>query len=94
MTTTAESGSSTDVAAGDTNQITGRVRDASYVGVSTQYLVKLDDGQEVVVYTQNLDVVASPNSIPLASASFSLAAQAHLRHCRRSRSERRDTTDA
>ena len=41
---------------GDTNQLIGRVSDASYVGVSTQYVVKLDAGKEVVVYAQNLEV--------------------------------------
>jgi spermidine/putrescine transport system ATP-binding protein len=37
------------------NMIDGRVTDASYVGVSTQYIVKLDDGRDVTVYEQNLD---------------------------------------
>ena len=35
--------------------IDGRVTDASYVGVSTQYVVRLDDGRDVTVYAQNLD---------------------------------------
>jgi spermidine/putrescine transport system ATP-binding protein len=38
------------------NELLGRVSDASYVGVSTQYVVRLDEGHDVVVYTQNLDV--------------------------------------
>jgi spermidine/putrescine transport system ATP-binding protein len=38
------------------NEILGRVSDASYVGVSTQYVVRLDEGRDVVVYTQNLEV--------------------------------------
>jgi spermidine/putrescine transport system ATP-binding protein len=38
------------------NELVGRVSDASYVGVSTQYVVHLDDGQDVVVYAQNLDI--------------------------------------
>jgi spermidine/putrescine transport system ATP-binding protein len=38
------------------NELLGRVSDASYVGVSTQYVVRLDEGRDVVVYTQNLDV--------------------------------------
>jgi spermidine/putrescine transport system ATP-binding protein len=37
------------------NAIEGRVLDASYVGVSTQYLVRLDDGHDVTVYAQNLE---------------------------------------
>ncbi|MEP7378335.1 MAG: ABC transporter ATP-binding protein [Chloroflexota bacterium] len=43
-------------AANGSNELVGRVSDASYVGVSTQYVVRLDDGQDVVVYTQNLDI--------------------------------------
>jgi spermidine/putrescine transport system ATP-binding protein len=39
----------------DTNLIEGSVIDASYVGVSTQYVVRLDSGKDVVVYSQNLD---------------------------------------
>ncbi len=38
------------------NELLGRVSDASYVGVSTQYVVRLDEGRDVVVYTQNLEV--------------------------------------
>jgi spermidine/putrescine transport system ATP-binding protein len=37
------------------NQLVGTVSDASYVGVSTQYVVRLDEGQDVVVYAQNLE---------------------------------------
>ena len=36
------------------NAITGVVTDASYIGVSTQYLVELPWGQEVSVFSQNL----------------------------------------
>jgi spermidine/putrescine transport system ATP-binding protein len=36
------------------NAITGVVTDASYIGVSTQYLVALPWGQEVGVFSQNL----------------------------------------
>jgi spermidine/putrescine transport system ATP-binding protein len=36
------------------NSLTGVVTDASYMGVSTQYLVKLPWGQEVAVFSQNL----------------------------------------
>src|SRR3954447_6045336 len=39
----------------ETNVIDGRVTDASYVGVSTQYVVRLDDGRDVTVYAQNLE---------------------------------------
>jgi spermidine/putrescine transport system ATP-binding protein len=36
------------------NAISGVVTDASYIGVSTQYLVELPWGQEVSVFSQNL----------------------------------------
>jgi spermidine/putrescine transport system ATP-binding protein len=36
------------------NSVTGVVTDASYIGVSTQYLVQLPWGQEVGVFSQNL----------------------------------------
>ena len=36
------------------NAVTGVVTDASYIGVSTQYLVALPWGQEVGVFSQNL----------------------------------------
>jgi len=36
------------------NSITGTVTDASYMGVSTQYLVRLPWDQEVSVFSQNL----------------------------------------
>ncbi len=39
----------------DTNVLDGRVMDASYVGVSTQYVVRLEDGSDVTVYLQNLE---------------------------------------
>jgi spermidine/putrescine transport system ATP-binding protein len=37
------------------NELRGIVTDASYVGVSTQYVIRLEQGQDVVVYTQNLE---------------------------------------
>lgn len=39
---------------GGENSVTGVVTDASYIGVSTQYLVMLPWGQEVGVFSQNL----------------------------------------
>jgi spermidine/putrescine transport system ATP-binding protein len=47
---------SAETPASDSNSIEGTITDASYVGVSTQYVVRLDDGHEVKVYTQNLEV--------------------------------------
>ena len=40
---------------GETNAIEGVVLDASYIGVSTQYLVETPDGHRLVVYAQNLE---------------------------------------
>jgi spermidine/putrescine transport system ATP-binding protein len=37
------------------NVLTGTVRDASYLGVSTQYIVELDSGERVTIYEQNVD---------------------------------------
>lgn len=41
--------------AADTNTLDGTVLDASYIGVSTQYLVKTGDGHKLTVYAQNLE---------------------------------------
>lgn len=38
------------------NRVTGRVTDASFTGVSTQYLVEAAWGQELMVFEQNLAV--------------------------------------
>ncbi len=43
----------------ETNGLDGTVFDASYVGVSTQYLVKTADGHTLTVYAQNLTSGAS-----------------------------------
>jgi len=39
----------------NTNAIEGTVLDASYIGVSTQYLVETADGHKLTVYAQNLE---------------------------------------
>jgi spermidine/putrescine transport system ATP-binding protein len=38
------------------NSLGGTVLDASYIGVSTQYLIQTGDGHRMVVYAQNLEV--------------------------------------
>jgi spermidine/putrescine transport system ATP-binding protein len=43
-----------EVAAGF-NRLTGTLTDASYLGVSTQYIVRLPDGHNVTVYEQNVE---------------------------------------
>ena len=50
------SGAGSAAGGADANQLEGSVLDASYVGVSTQYVVRTDDGHEIVVYSQNLEV--------------------------------------
>jgi len=37
------------------NQLTGVIRDASYLGVSTQYQIAAKDGAELTVYEQNVE---------------------------------------
>jgi spermidine/putrescine transport system ATP-binding protein len=37
------------------NSLGGQVLDASYIGVSTQYLIKTPDGHRMTVYAQNLE---------------------------------------
>jgi spermidine/putrescine transport system ATP-binding protein len=39
----------------DVNVLAGTVLDASYIGVSTQYLVQTADGHKLTVYAQNLE---------------------------------------
>jgi spermidine/putrescine transport system ATP-binding protein len=62
-----------EVAAGvdrEANALEGTVVDASYVGVSTQYLVETADGRRLTAYAQNLET---------AGASEVLAAGQHVR---------------
>jgi spermidine/putrescine transport system ATP-binding protein len=37
------------------NQLSGTVRDASYIGVSTQYIVEARGGAQIMVYEQNVE---------------------------------------
>jgi spermidine/putrescine transport system ATP-binding protein len=43
----------------DLNTLEGTVLDASYIGVSTQYLVQTAEGQKLTVYAQNLETSGS-----------------------------------
>jgi spermidine/putrescine transport system ATP-binding protein len=40
---------------GELNSLDGTILDASYIGVSTQYLVETRDGHKLTVYAQNLE---------------------------------------
>jgi spermidine/putrescine transport system ATP-binding protein len=44
-----------DAPAADTNAIDGTVLDASYIGVSTQYIIEMKDGHRMTVYAQNIE---------------------------------------
>jgi spermidine/putrescine transport system ATP-binding protein len=44
-----------DLASPDTNAIEGVVFDASYIGVSTQYIIETKDGHKLTVYAQNIE---------------------------------------
>jgi spermidine/putrescine transport system ATP-binding protein len=45
------------------NSLAGVVLDASYIGVSTQYLVETADGHRLTVYTQNLDTAGASEAM-------------------------------
>jgi spermidine/putrescine transport system ATP-binding protein len=44
-----------DHASSDSNAIEGTVFDASYIGVSTQYIIETKDGHKLTVYAQNIE---------------------------------------
>jgi len=46
-----------------TNAIEGVVLDASYIGVSTQYLVETRDGHKLTVYAQNLETSGASEAL-------------------------------
>ena len=49
--------------ASDENAVEGVVLDASYIGVSTQYLVETDDGHRLTVYAQNLETSGAAEAL-------------------------------
>jgi spermidine/putrescine transport system ATP-binding protein len=46
-----------------TNALEGTVVDASYIGVSTQYLIETGDGHRLVVYAQNLETSGASEAL-------------------------------
>ena len=58
-------GATATAADAETNVLEGNVQDASYVGVSTQYVIMTDDGQEIVVYSQNLEVSGARDQLSI-----------------------------
>jgi spermidine/putrescine transport system ATP-binding protein len=59
----AESGASGGDGEGDLNSLGGTVLDASYIGVSTQYLVETGDGHRLVIYAQNLETSGASEAL-------------------------------
>jgi spermidine/putrescine transport system ATP-binding protein len=57
-----DSGAGTD-GSGGVNALEGTVLDASYIGVSTQYLVETRDGHKMTAYTQNLETAGVAEAI-------------------------------
>ena len=47
----------------ESNALEGTVLDASYIGVSTQYLVQTADGHKLTVYAQNLEIGGAGEAI-------------------------------
>ena len=56
-------GAELDSSHGETNALDGTVLDASYIGVSTQYLVQTADGHKLTVYAQNLEIGGAGEAI-------------------------------
>jgi spermidine/putrescine transport system ATP-binding protein len=64
VTTAAASGDQPAAPAGH-NAVTGTVADASFVGVSTQYLVTVTGGEELTVFSQNTGAAPLPSGAPV-----------------------------
>jgi spermidine/putrescine transport system ATP-binding protein len=45
------------------NHLRGTIRDASYVGVSTEYIVRTGDGHDLVVYAQNIETSGAAQTL-------------------------------
>ena len=45
------------------NHLSGKIADASYVGVHTTYLVRTDDGHQLTVYAQNLETSGASQAL-------------------------------
>jgi len=61
VTAVAEHG--TDEATEGLNRLRGTILDASYIGVSTQYLVETVDGHRLTVYAQNLETSGAAEAL-------------------------------
>jgi spermidine/putrescine transport system ATP-binding protein len=56
-------GAGSESGGGESNALEGTVLDASYIGVSTQYLVQTADGHKLTVYAQNLEIGGAGEAI-------------------------------
>ncbi len=52
-----------ETASAELNSLGGTVLDASYIGVSTQYLIETGDGHRLVVYAQNLETSGASEAL-------------------------------
>ncbi len=52
-----------ETASAELNSLSGTVLDASYIGVSTQYLIETGDGHRLVVYAQNLETSGASEAL-------------------------------
>ncbi len=52
-----------DAAPNELNSIDATILDASYIGVSTQYLVETTDGRRLSVYAQNLETSGAAEAL-------------------------------
>ena len=53
---------------GARDQLRGTVVDASYVGVSTEYVVRTEDGHEMTVYAQNIETSGAAQALTAGQA--------------------------
>ena len=71
------------VTAIDANAIEGIVLDASYIGVSTQYIIETKDGHRLTVYAQNIETSGAGEVLARRTAGpADLEAAAHVCHPR------------
>ena len=74
--------------AGGHNDLSGVVRDASYLGVSTQYQIEARGGATLTVYEQNVERATRPNSGRPGRRSADVVTRPQLRRPRTSRARR------
>src|SRR5689334_24362511 len=63
---------------GDANRLEGTVKDVSYIGVSTQYIIETAAGDELTVFAQNVGRVADRVAPRSEEHTSELQSQFHL----------------